>query len=90
MKNILLISLNAELEAKMAVILQPQGISLTRIDSPEKAKIFLIENHSRFNLAMFDAELAKGAGLDILLELKDIYPALPFITATALEPETKS
>ena len=87
MKNLLLVSADQDLEAKIKTVLEPQGFTLFREATPHSAREYLRLHHQHIQFVFYDAEVAKGEGMDILLELKDLYPGLPIITATALRGE---
>jgi|GEM_PF-4720886 len=89
MKNILLVSQDLDLAEKIKVILEPKGFAVLRENTPQGARDYLACHHQQTQFVFYDADVAKGEGMDILLELKDLYPGVPIITATALRAENQ-
>lgn len=88
MKNILVVSVNEELIGKIKDVLVPQGYEVLHAGTPEKAKEAVESKDRDIQFVLYDADIAMSGGMDTLLYLKDQYPELPVITATAMHKDT--
>jgi len=88
MKNILVVSINDEMIEKIQGVLEPQGYEILTAGTPEASRDAVESKDREIQFVLYDADIAMHGGMDILLYLKDRYPELPVITATAMHKDT--
>lgn len=87
MKNILVVSFNKELIEKIESILNPQGYEILHANTADEARDAIESSDRNIQFVLYDADIAMSGGMEILLYLKDRYPELPIITATAMHSD---
>ncbi len=79
--HLLLIERDAAVSQELVAELQQQGAYVTALSSVLQAKEVL--DHSRFDVALINAELADGSGIDLLHFLRKQHPAMHCIICSS-------